>query len=632
MTRHAGRTTPPLCSETPEVGEESIFALCVCVRPRNPHDTREGSDSASTRSASRRSSRVTFANWRSAARRMRPINQPLVAGEVLVASSLRSDDTEDPRDRETRGRCDADEHHVCAALANGQQQHPGAMYAQNGDALDGGGLAQPLLGAPLKRRRSEDGDRVKRARGPDFLRGCESDGDLPSSGAQSTAQHHHHHHHHHKKAATAPTGAADEHHQPNSGDVHGVCTLEEGSLKLKISLHRPHAVTPDGLSPMPTGKPPSGDKAAHASSRPQSPLAKSDEGPTVSNTHSPTALPVSDNAGSAVQKAEAVCPVVDSDCDPKHDVFALPPSPVSPLVVRKVELPKAPSPQEVASDLTKDSPITDTYDTSAAALDNAIQVDKQAICGGLQLRSALHKPASNTASSTATACHSNTDLLPSGNHAISKELSLTMDTCARECNSAGGRSRKSTNPGHYVAYQAPRNRRRLIQDTSKLRGKMRSPIEFPAIQPLESRKSPQSFHHVNMSVGQNGGRGFVNHNSILDHPSVHARMFPPPGASPARLAALLTSNKPQGPSAAKQSAVHGKAGTSSDVHQPLDLSKAVTKPTVPKNACSAQTTGGNYVPPIMLLYMRPGSRQRLEHIVVKLWAKQNIPLRGRPRP
>uniref|UniRef100_A0A131YWI1 Uncharacterized protein n=1 Tax=Rhipicephalus appendiculatus TaxID=34631 RepID=A0A131YWI1_RHIAP len=559
---------------------------------------------------------------------MRPINQPLVAGEVLVASSLRSDDTEDHKDRETRGRCDADEHHVCSALANGEKQHPGAMYAQNGDALDG---AQPSLGAPLKRRRSEDGERNKRARGADFQRGCESDGDLPTSGgggAQSTTPHHHHHHHHHKKA-TAATGAADEHHQPNSGDVHGVCTLEEGSLKLKISLHRPHAVTPDGLSP--TGKPPSGDKAAHASSRPQSPLAKSEEEravTTVSNTHSPTAQPISD---STVQKVDAVFPLVDSDCDPKHDVFALPPSPVSPLVVRKVELPKAPSPQEVASDLTKDSPITDTYDASAAAIDNAIRVDKQAICGDLQLRSALNKPVSNTAVSNATATskahHSNTALLSSGNHAISKELSLTMDTCAREHNSAGGRTRKSTNPGHYVAYQAPHNRRRLIQDTSKLRGKMRSPIEFPA--PLESRKSPQSFHHVNMSVGQNGGRGFVNHNSILDHPSVHARMFPPPGASPARLASLLTSNKPQGLSAAKQSAVHSKAGTSSDVHQPLDLSKAVTKPT--KMARLAQTTG-NYVPPIMLFYMRSRSRQRLEHIVVKLWAKQQIPVRGRPRP
>ncbi|KAL3204421.1 hypothetical protein MRX96_011438 [Rhipicephalus microplus] len=178
---------------------------------------------------------------------MRPINQPLVAGEVLVASSLSSDDAEEHKDCETRGRCD--EHHVCGALANGEQQHPGAMYAQNGDALDG---AQPLLGAPLKRRRSEDGERSKRAR--DFQRGCESDGDLPTSvGAQTTTQHHHHHHHHHKKAAT---GAADEHHQPDSGDVHGVCTLEEGSLKLKISLHRPHAVTPDGLSALPTGKPP----------------------------------------------------------------------------------------------------------------------------------------------------------------------------------------------------------------------------------------------------------------------------------------------------------------------------------------------------------------------------------------
>lgn len=586
---------------------------------------------------------------------MRPINQPLVhsADEDLVASSPHSDNTED---RETRGRCDDDkQHHVrAAALAfdSGEQQ-PGAMYAQNGDALDGGGLAQPLLGAPVKRRRSEDGERTKRARGADVQRGCESDGDLPSVGAQSTP-HHHHHHHHHKKAA--PTGA-DADHQPSSGggdSVHGVCTLEEGSLKLKISLHRPHAVTPDGLSA--TGKPPSGDKAD--SSRPQSPLAKPEadghrrdgeeedalSDMTVPDTHSPAAQPTSSNAGSAVQKVETVVPVVESDS--MHDIVALALSPVAPLVVRKVELPKAPSSQGVASELsTKDSLCTDILDTSTALLNNVIQVGTQALCG-LQSRHALGIPASKIALSTPTATATskvpssepNTDLLQSsrtpGNHAIPKELLPTMDTCAREHNAIGGRTRKSTTPGHYVAYQAPQNRRRLIQDTSKLRSKMRSPIDFPAPESLEksleSRKSPQSFHHVHVSVGQNGGRGIVNHNSILDHPSVHARMFPP-GATPARLAALLTTRMPQELSGAKPPAVQSKAGTSSDEHQPLDLSRAVNKPNLPKMSCVAQTTS-SYVPPIMMFYMRSGSRQRLEGVIKKLWEKRNIPFRGRPRP
>lgn len=573
---------------------------------------------------------------------MRPINQPLVADEDLVASLLLQpdDDDEDYRDLETRGRCDNEkQHHVCAALAldSGEQQ-PSAMYAQNGDALDGGGgPAEPLLAAPLKRRRSEDGERTKKARAAaEVQRGCESDGGLPSSGtAQSTTvPHHHHHHHHHKKAA--PVGA-DEDHQPKCRDVHGVCTLEEGSLKLKISLHRPHAVTPDVLSATPTGKPPSGDKVAH-SSPPRSPLAKSEEecalsGTTVPITHSPIAHPILSNADNTVQK------VADSDSDQKCDVAALRLSPVSPFLVRKVELPKAPSSQGGALELTKDPLISVVYDTSPAIMGNDIQVDKQALCG-LQLRNTLNVPAPNTAVSTPAATttskahHSDSDRLPSikapGNHASPKELSL--DICARESNSVGGRSRKSTKPGHYVAYHAPHNRRRLIQDPSKLRGKMRSPIEFPALtQPLEGRQSIQSFHHVNMSVGQNGGRGFVNHNSIMDHPSVHARMFPPPGASPPRLASLLTSNKPQGLSATKQPVVQCKAGTSSDVHQPLDLSKAVSKPALPKMPCLAEAMR-DYVPPIILFYKRPRSRQRLEGIIVKLWAKQNIPVRGRPRP
>ncbi|XP_075552859.1 uncharacterized protein LOC142585757 [Dermacentor variabilis] len=578
---------------------------------------------------------------------MRPINQPLVHGadENLVASSPHSDNAEDQRGREARGKCDHDkQHHVRAALAfdNGEQH---AMYAQNGDALDGGGLAQPLLAAPVKRRRSEDGERTKRARGADVQRGCESDGDVPSVGAQSTA-HHHHHHHHHKKAA--PTGADADHQPSSAGDVHGVCTLEEGSLKLKISLHRPLALIPDGLSA--TGKPPGGDKAAD-SSWPQSPLAKpghqrdgeeelalSDM--AVPETHSPAAQPTSPNAGSAVQKVEAVFPLVDSDT--MYDMVASASSPVAPLVVRKVELPKAPSPQEVASELsTKDSLSIDILDTSTALLNNAIQVEKQEICS-LKSRHPLSIPASKTALSTPAATATskvpssepNTDLSPSirtpGNHAIPKELLPTIDTCAREHSAVGGRTRKNTTPGHYVAYQAPHNRRRLIQDTSKLRSKMRSPIDFPAPQSFENRKSPQSFHHVHVSVGQNGGRGFVNHNSILDHPSVHARMFPP-GATPARLAALLTTRMPQEHSAAKPSAVQSKAGTSSDEHQPLDLSRAVNKPTLSKISCLAQTTS-NYVPPIMMFYMRSGSRQRLEGIVKKLWEKRNIPVRGRPRP
>lgn len=568
---------------------------------------------------------------------MRPINQPLVHSADLVASSPHSNDTQV---RGARSPCGYD-HHVRLAVFDDEEpgeRRPDAMYAQNGDAAADGGhaLARPplLTSPPVKRRRSEDGERTKRTARGDVQRGCESDSGLPSGG-QALASHHHHHHHHHKK-----TGGSDGADQAK-GDLHGVCTLEEGSLKLKISLHRPHAVTPDGLS---TAKPP-GDKAT--TSRPLSPpspaKSEADEHAScgsVTARHSPASLAAADGA---VRKVESVSQnlccgsnqTLDAVCS--ESLFAS-------FAVRKVELPKLPTSDGVASELsTKDSLLTPVLDTSNPFPNSAVKTNTQVV-SGLPPRHTSVNIASNTASSTLSKTatpkvpHSepNTDFLQNsklpGTHAIPKDLVHRMDTGATVHSATGGRSlpRKSTTPGHYVPYEPPQNRRRLIQDTSKLKCKMRGHTDLPALQPLESRKSPQTFHHVHVSVGQNGGRGFVNHNSILDHPSVHARMFPSGSPPPARLAALLNSGRSQGPLASRQPVVQSKAGTSLE-HQPLDLSRTVTKTTMPKVSCLGQARR-NYVPPIGLFYMRSVSRQRLDGIIKKLWAKHNSAIRGRPRP
>ncbi|XP_077487267.1 uncharacterized protein LOC144098461 [Amblyomma americanum] len=564
---------------------------------------------------------------------MRPINQPLVHSADLVASSPHSNDTQT---REARSPCVQHHHHVRQSAIDDKQpgeRRPDAMYAQNGDAAADGGhaLARPplLTSPPVKRRRSEDGERTKRAARGDTQRGCESDSGLPSGG-QALASHHHHHHHHHKKTTGGSDGADQA-----KGDLHGVCTLEEGSLKLKISLHRPHAVTPDGLS---AAKPP-GDKAA--SSRPPSPpsLAKP-EAEERAARHSPAPPDSPAAADSAVRKVSRnVC------CDSNQTLDAVSSESVFvPLTVRKVALPRAPTSDVVASELsTKDSPLTPVLNTSNPFPNSAVKTNTQAL-SGLPPRHTSINTVSNTASSTLSKTaipkvplsEPNTDFLPSsklsGTHAIPKELVHRMDTGASTHNAMGGRSlpRKSTTPGHYVPYKPPQNRRRLIQDTSKLKCKMRGHTDLPALQPLDSMKSPQTFHHVHVSVGQNGGRGFVNHDSILDHPSVHARMFPSGSPPPARLAALLNSSRPQGSSGSRQPVAQSKAGTSSE-HQPLDLSRTVTKATVPRVSCLGQGRP-NYVPPIGLFYMRSGSRQRLDSIIKKLWAKHNSSIRGRPRP
>lgn len=580
---------------------------------------------------------------------MRPINHPLVhtADESLLPTSPNSNN----------GACaqrQRDHHHhvLQPAAGNGDKGTPGegpdAMYAQNGEAPDDGhALGQPPeLSCQVKRRRSEDGERTKRARAA-AERGCESDGGLPSDDQPPPA--HHHHHHHHKKAARAP--ASDE--GPPKGDLHGVCTLEEGSLKLKISLHRPHsAVTPDGDG-LSAGKPlGDGDKTA---SRPQSPLSlakpeaqaagESQHAAKAPDTHCVVAgQPNSASPAAshhAVQEMELVPQSADRGDDKTSDTVLLTQSVPAPIVVRKVEVPTS---HRAALGLsTKDTLCTALLNTSSPLQNNAVKSDTQDV-GSPQPKG--NNNATDTAPSSLAetsipkippyephydSVHSSSSDTPAM-FAHPKELALKMDTGTNDhSSSSGARPRKSTTPGHYVPYEAQQNRRRLIQDTSKLRRKGRGHVDLPATS--ESTKSPHSFHHVHMSVGQNGGRGFVNHNSIMDHPSVHARMFPPE-STPTKLAALLNSSRPLATSAGKHRAGgQSKAGTSSGEHQPLDLSRAMPKRSgaAPKLSCLDQIPG-NYVPPIAVFYMRPGSRQRLDGIIRKLWAKHNSLLRGRPRP
>lgn len=454
---------------------------------------------------------------------MRPINQPLVhtADESFAEFERR------------RWGVRAAARPARAGSDKGTPGDDAAMYAHNGQA--------PELPCALKRRRSEDGERGKRARAA-AERGCESDGGLPSSD-------------HHKKTVRTPP-AAD---QGPGGDLHGVCTLEEGSLKLKISLHRPH-VAPDG----------DGAKS-------DSPVALAKALQPSSCSAVPRGEGLSTGGGST--PAPIVVPARDTLCpSPRNTSCPLPNSAATQ---------DAGSPQPPPGNHS-------TTDTAPASLDLDIP------------KTAAYEPHYDCAQGSDTAA----SFAPPDQDSPS-----------------GARTRKSTTPGHYVPYEAQQSRRRLIQDTSKLRRKGRGPAT------ADSAKAPfhSSFHHVHMLVGQNGGRGFVNHNSIMDHPSVHARMFPPPESPPTKLAALLNSARPPATSAAGNQRP-GKAGTSSAEHQPLDLSRAVPKRSgpAPKLSCLDQMPG-SYVPPIAVFYMRPGSRQRLDGIVRKLWAKHNSSLlRGRP--
>lgn len=470
---------------------------------------------------------------------MRPINQPLVH-------------TADESFAEFERRRWGVRAAARPARAGSDKGTPGdaAMYAQNGQA--------PELSCPLKRRRSEDGERSKRARAA-AERGCESDGGLPSSDQ-------------HKKTVRPPP--ADQGPSPG-GDLHGVCTLEEGSLKLKISLHRPH-VTPDGDG---AGKYDGPVALAKAEARGALQPSSCSAVPRGEGQSEASDAGLSTAGGSA--PAPVVVPTRDTLCSASS----------------------CPLPNSAATQADAGSPQPppgnhNTTDTAPTSLDLDIP------------KTAPYEPRYDRAQDTATAA------------------SLAPPTHYQD-SASGARTRKSTTPGHYVPYEAPQSRRRLIQDTSKLRRKGRGPAM------ADSAKAPphSSFHHVHMSVGQNGGRGFVNHNSIMDHPSVHARMFPPPESPPTKLAALLNSTRPAATSAAGNQRP-SKAGTSSAEHQPLDLSRAMPKRggPAPKLSCLDQMPG-NYVPPIAVFYMRPGSRQRLDGIIRKLWAKHNSSLlRGRPRP
>lgn len=437
---------------------------------------------------------------------------------------------------EDRGR-----HHVRVARVGGDDDKENAsrsgsaglvafeaMYMHNGgsQALDRGHDIESELGAekplPMKRRKSDDGERNKKAK-LEKERGCESDSGLPPG--------QHHHHHHHKKAAKVGEDQ-EESRSTDGANVHGICTLKEGSLKLKISLHRPHAATTPEADGALAPKPPSGDKFPQDHSQPGSPLA-----------------------------------------------------------LARYNYP-------------------DTAATQGLNLVPGCSVKVKCSRDNLSADSA----GSN---------------LSTGQH-------LSQDT-----RTIRTMSRKNLSPGHYVPYPVVQNRRRLIQDTSKMKKKVRN-VEPPHEPEPRARANPShqqhTFHHVQVTVGQNGGRGIVNHSSILDHPSVHSRMFAGPqiptgsnsvGPTGQNLMAPLDVSKgAQGATggALKQRPGKSRAPGPSQEHQPLDLSKPAGKQDAPPFKPPSKVGPApelHYIPPIGVLYMKPKSRQRLDGIVQKLWAKQS---------
>ncbi|XP_064476046.1 uncharacterized protein LOC135389925 [Ornithodoros turicata] len=337
-----------------------------------------------------------------------------------------------------------------------------------------------------KRRRSEESD----AKRTHHQRDSDSDGAVP--------KHHHHHHHHHKK----PAVKLDDESQDS---VTGVCTLKEGSLKLKISLHRPPSslpTTPDGDSLVPAPLSRAGDK---------------DEKPV-------------DNGVSDRQEVVNM-EHAESNGVEKH----------VPLVLCT---PKASSEQGREQEETND------------------------------------------------------------------EVQLSGRTTAR----------KSKVPGHFVAPEPKTARRTLLPDLNKLR----KPRTNQSTQPVAHRgdpkfrgtildsgllaRPPDTFHHLQVTVGQNGGRGIVNHASILNHPSVHSRMF----AESFSKKNNVRSPPPIGEVQRKPSLPAPRD------HQPLDLSTAG----YPNATVSRQKAAtASYVPPIGVFYLKPHSRKRLDDVVKRLWAR-----------
>ncbi|CAN7989208.1 unnamed protein product [Ixodes hexagonus] len=443
-----------------------------------------------------------------------------------------------------------------------------AMYAHNGAAASPPPpqdlaadlqLSGPEKTVPMKRRKSDDGERSKKPK-LESQRGCESDSGLPPPPPLPA----HHHHHHHRKTATAvaattPGVKVPEDASSNGNSVHGVCTLKEGSLKLKISLHRPPA-TPDGdcLSPSTKQLPHDADNSGLANDSPQS---------------------------GAMHASNA-----------------------APSLRAQLEQP------------SKDSGVPTTvygggggdhlWPTSGYKhLDEQLRLEPEDSARSVQV----------------------SDLFV-GSYGDVANGPLQSPT-----RTGASRPRKNLSPGHYVPYSVPQNRKRLIQDTSKLKKRAPNVDQTPLQTPTDRTRHQQTFRHT--QVGQNGG--VVHHSSILDHPSVHSRMFAdsPQGTdvlrgSPSATRLAAPSAPAVGSKWKHQQPSKGKANStvSSQEYQPLDLSKPV-----PKNAnlaaalarpiqeATVRTRENSYIPPIGVFYMKPRSRQRLDGVIQKLWATRNSP-------
>lgn len=458
-------------------------------------------------------------------------------------------------------------YHVCHSRDDKENRSPRAsrgratlpaMYAQNGAVASAHDLAadlqvSPEKTVPMKRRKSDDGERSKKPK-LESQRGCESDSGLPPPPPA-----HHHHHHHRKTAVAAGVVKVPEDTEQRSGSngnsVHGVCTLKEGSLKLKISLHRPPA-TPDGdcLSP---------------------PKLPHDTDSRLSN----------DSPQSEVMHASNAAPSLQA------------------------QLELASKDLGVFTAHQSGGRLTPTSD--GKHLDEQLRPEPQDAACSVQVSGSFVR-------------------------SCGEEAHGVLQTTTRI--GASSRPRKNLSPGHYVPYSIPQNRKRLIQDTSKLKKRASNVDPTPVPTTADRTRHQQTFRH--MQVGQNGG--VVHHSSILDHPSVHSRMFADGPHSTEVLRSSPSATRPAAPNAAvkgltwkqptKGKANNSKRTVSSEEYQPLDLSKPVTKNANlaaalarPVQEATAKTQEHCYIPPIGVFYMKPRSRQRLDGVIQKLWATRNGP-------
>lgn len=396
-----------------------------------------------------------------------------------------------------------DMHHVLKADDHKEQRCP-IMF----DPSLAAEVAVPARFAdvsPMKRRRSEDSeDRTKKLQYEAQQRDCDSDGG-------AAKQHHHHHHHSHKKSAVRAASEVPD----GPGGVHGVCTLKEGSLKLKISLHRPSSSTPTT---------PDGDSA------------------------SPTSL-------------------------------------------------------------------SRLGDEAEVRGNNGI---------GHGLDNGRHGVGDHLDDTTPCSIPSSEQNLPSG-----CDIKAQPEACELSGRSS---ARKNGVPGHFVAPGRDGVRRSLISDPSKLRKKpRRGPSEQRGIWNaptvgdglFDGRIRPRdTFHHLRIAVGQNGGRGVVNHASILDHPIVHSRIF---GSGTFDGPSVVRSGTFGGsydlPSRRREERTSNSVIKTSPADSlPLDLSRGTA--TLPENAPgSRRDQSSGHVPPIGAFFSKPLNRRRLDDVVRRLWAR-----------